>query len=198
MENESQQTGKSESRRVMLARPPAGLPACDNFCGPALQSGPYSILHLEDCPENAALVRDTLRAEGVACRLVHARDRGEFVAALEHEDFDLILADHALPSFDGSSASDGTEAVALFAQHKDDIDLVMTDMVMSYLDGPATINALRRLDPNVRIIASNGLGENEQFARELANAAFLLKPFTTEKLLATVNEVIHPPKLLSP
>jgi PAS domain S-box-containing protein len=96
------------------------------------------------------------------------------------------------------TASDGTEAVALFAQHKDDIDLVMTDMVMPYLDGPATINALRRLDPNVRIIASSGLSENETLAHELTNATFLLKPFTTEKLLATVNEVLHPPNLLAP
>ena len=96
------------------------------------------------------------------------------------------------------TASDGTEAVALFAQHKDDIDLVMTDMVMPYLDGPATISALRRLNPNVRIIASSGLSENETLAHELANATFLLKPFTTEKLLATVNEVLHPPNLLNP
>ena len=35
-------------------------------------------------------------------------------------------------------------------------------------------------------------------ARELVNAAFLLKPFTTGQLLATVNKVLHPPKLLTP
>ena len=96
------------------------------------------------------------------------------------------------------TASDGTEAVALFAQHKDDIDLVITDMMMPYLDGPATINALRRLDPHVRIIASSGLSENEALARDLANATFLLKPFTTEKLLAAVNAVLDPPKTLAP
>jgi PAS domain S-box-containing protein len=96
------------------------------------------------------------------------------------------------------TASDGTEAVALFAQHKDDIDLVMTDMVMPYLDGPATINALRRLDPSVPIIASSGLSENEMVARDLTNAAFLLKPFTTEKLLATVDEALHSAKHVAP
>jgi PAS domain S-box-containing protein len=95
------------------------------------------------------------------------------------------------------TASDGTEAVALFAQHKDDIDLVITDMVMPYLDGPATITALRRLDPNVRIITSSGLSENETLAHQLANATFILKPFTTEKLLATVNAVLHSPTPLT-
>ena len=35
-------------------------------------------------------------------------------------------------------------------------------------------------------------------AREPANAALLLKPFTTEPLPVTVNKVLHPPKLLTP
>ena len=89
------------------------------------------------------------------------------------------------------TASDGTEAVALFAQHKDDIDLVMTDMVMPYLDGPATISALRRLDPNVRVIAASGLSENEKITQDLVNITFLHKPFTTEKLLTTVSQALQ-------
>ena len=93
------------------------------------------------------------------------------------------------------TANDGTEAVALFTQHKDDIDLVMTDMVMPFLDGPATISALRRLDPNVRIVVFSGLSENERQVCELTDAAFLLKPFTTEKLLAAVSEALHPQQL---
>ena len=88
------------------------------------------------------------------------------------------------------TASDGTEAVALFAQHRNDIDLVLTDMVMPFLDGAGTINALRRLDPNVRIIAASGMSENEKQAEELTGTEFLLKPFTTEKLLTTVERVL--------
>jgi len=84
------------------------------------------------------------------------------------------------------TASDGTEAVALFAQHKDDIDLVLTDMVMPFLDGPATIKALRRLDPDIRIIAASGMSEHESQAEEMTGTEFLLKPFTTEKLLNAV------------
>ena len=95
------------------------------------------------------------------------------------------------------TASDGTEAVALFAQHKDDIDLVLTDMVMPFLDGPATISALRRLDPDVRIIAASGLSENEQVVGDMVNTTFLLKPFTTEKLLTTVHQALQPSGLIS-
>jgi two-component system, cell cycle sensor histidine kinase and response regulator CckA len=84
------------------------------------------------------------------------------------------------------TANDGTEAVALFAQHRDEIDLVVTDMEMPYLDGPATINALRRLDPRIPIIAASGMSENEKQAGHLTGTEFLLKPFTTEKLMAVV------------
>lgn len=89
------------------------------------------------------------------------------------------------------TANDGTEAVALFAQHKDDINLVMTDMVMPYLDGPATITAIRRLNPDVPIIAASGMSESEKLAEEFTQATFLQKPFTTERLLATVDAVLH-------
>jgi PAS domain S-box-containing protein len=89
------------------------------------------------------------------------------------------------------TASDGTEAVALFAQHRDDIALVMTDMVMPFLDGPATIDALRRLDPSIPIIAASGLNESEKFVESLADATFLLKPFTTENLLTAVNQALR-------
>lgn len=88
------------------------------------------------------------------------------------------------------TASDGTEAVALFAQHRNDIDLVLTDMVMPFLDGPSTINALRRLDPNVRILASSGMSENDLQAEKLTGHPLLLKPFSTEQLLTTVDRVL--------
>lgn len=88
------------------------------------------------------------------------------------------------------TASDGTEAVALFAQHRNDIDLVLTDMVMPFLDGPSTINALRRLDPNVRILASSGMSENDLQAEKLTGHPLLLKPFSTEQLLITVDRVL--------
>jgi CheY-like chemotaxis protein len=90
------------------------------------------------------------------------------------------------------TASDGAEALAVFAQHKGAIDLVMTDMVMPFLDGPATIKALRSIDPQVRILAASGLSESERLTGELTNTAFLLKPFTSERLLTTVHEVLHP------
>ena len=104
---------------------------------------------------------------------------------------EIIRAIFAKYGYRVLTASDGTEAVALFAQHRDDIDLVVTDMEMPHLDGPATINALRRLNPHVPIIAASGYSEKERQAEQLTGAEFLLKPFTAEKLLAVVERSLR-------
>ena len=62
------------------------------------------ILHLEDDPMDAELVQMTLSAEGVDCEVQVVSRREEFGGALERGGIDLILADFALPAFDGMSA----------------------------------------------------------------------------------------------
>jgi PAS domain S-box-containing protein len=66
-------------------------------------SAPLRILHLEDDPADAALVEATLAGEGVVCTIVRAATRAQFVAHLEGL-YDIILADFAIPGFDGISA----------------------------------------------------------------------------------------------
>jgi PAS domain S-box-containing protein len=65
---------------------------------------PLHILHLEDEPDDAALVQATLEAEGIPCTITCVRTRDDFVAALEHGGLDLILSDFSLPAFNGLSA----------------------------------------------------------------------------------------------
>ena len=50
-------------------------------------------------------------------------------------------------------ATNGVEAVSLYARRQKEIDLVITDMVMPIMDGPATIIALKAINPNVKIIS---------------------------------------------
>jgi CheY-like chemotaxis protein len=54
------------------------------------------------------------------------------------------------------AAKDGAEAVAAFTSHKTEIKVVVTDMLMPFMDGPATIRVLRKLDPTLKIIAPAG------------------------------------------
>jgi sigma-B regulation protein RsbU (phosphoserine phosphatase) len=65
---------------------------------------PLRILHLEDDPGDVELVQATLEEEGIEFETVVVATREEFSAELEKGDVDLILADFALPAFDGMSA----------------------------------------------------------------------------------------------
>jgi signal transduction histidine kinase len=65
---------------------------------------PLHILHLEDDPHDASLIRTSLETGGVPCEITRVHTREEFVAALERGGTDLILSDYTLPTYDGLSA----------------------------------------------------------------------------------------------
>ena len=62
------------------------------------------VLNLADNPLDTDLMQVTLAKGGIACEIVRVQTRADFVSALENDDFDLILADYAVPAFDGLSA----------------------------------------------------------------------------------------------
>ena len=65
---------------------------------------PLRILYLEDDPRDAELVQETLAADGIGCQLTRVETKAEFIGSLQQGGFDLVLADHTLPDFDGLSA----------------------------------------------------------------------------------------------
>jgi CheY-like chemotaxis protein len=89
-------------------------------------------------------------------------------------------------------AGDGAEAIALFAGAKKDVCVVLTDMRMPFMDGMATIRALRKLAPTIKVIATSGLDQDGAEASAGAGVieAFLHKPYTAEKLLTTLKEIL--------
>lgn len=90
------------------------------------------------------------------------------------------------------TASDGTEVITHFLEHGDEIKAVLLDMSMPYMDGPATIHALEKISPKARVIATSGFissGGRVPSKTEIVKA-FLAKPYTAEKLLKTLAEII--------
>ncbi|HKE57953.1 MAG TPA: PAS domain S-box protein [Pyrinomonadaceae bacterium] len=89
-------------------------------------------------------------------------------------------------------ASEGTEALALYADHKNEVAVVLTDMMMPFMDGPATIRALQRMNPAVRIVAASGFGTSHyQTDASLEGVEiFLDKPYTAEKLLKALAQIL--------
>jgi PAS domain S-box-containing protein len=92
------------------------------------------------------------------------------------------------------TAVDGAEAVATYAIKKDIISVVLTDMTMPVMDGAATVRALQRINPEVKIIASSGLNINGRLVKvsELGVKYSLVKPFTAEALLNLLEKILAP------
>jgi signal transduction histidine kinase len=65
---------------------------------------PLRILHLQDDPLDAELVKAIFQAEGISTEIFRVKTRDEFTTAIERSGFDIIFSDHSLPGFDGISA----------------------------------------------------------------------------------------------
>jgi DNA-binding NtrC family response regulator len=67
-------------------------------------------------------------------------------------------------------------------------------MIMPFLDGPGTIRALRRMNPELPIIGVSGMTETAKAAESALKGKipFLPKPYTTEKLLEVLSDILHP------
>ena len=119
---------------------------------------------------------------------------GELILVVDDEESIREITRGTLETFGYNvlTASDGTEALALYADKKNEIAVVLTDMVMPFMDGPATIRALQRMNPKVRIIAASGLGAGQHAGEGALEgvSVFLNKPYTAEKLLKTLAQVL--------
>jgi len=119
---------------------------------------------------------------------------GEIILVVDDEENIREITRATLEKFDYQvlTATDGTEALAIYARRGAEIALVLTDMAMPFMDGAATIRALRKFNPQLKIIAMSGLMSNEQAAdlQSMNVSTFLSKPFTAEKLLTTLGEVL--------
>jgi two-component system, NtrC family, sensor kinase len=117
---------------------------------------------------------------------------GELVLVVDDESAirtvtQTVLAEHGYRTL---AASDGAEALSIYARQRDRIAVVFTDMMMPFVDGVALCRALRKMDPNVRIIAATG-SEDECKHDELVSleiGPILNKPFTTGALLSRLNQ----------
>lgn len=123
------------------------------------------------------------------------RGQGELILVVDDESTIRQVTKATLidQGYDVLTASDGAEAIALFAREKSRIKLVVTDMMMPLMDGSALIQSLQKLDRHVRIIAVSGLLESTTSPpiAPSASLAFLQKPFAAEKLLAMMHELLQ-------
>ncbi len=129
-------------------------------------------------------------------RVPSCRGNGELVLIVDDEENILRVAQAVLQktNYRVVSARDGVEAIALFAQQIQTIRVVLTDIAMPYMDGVALVRALRKMKPDIPIIAFTGDAYHARLEelRAMNVHRFLIKPFNAEDLLAAVHGSLSP------
>jgi len=125
------------------------------------------------------------------------RGNGETVLIVDDEASILTITGQTLQAFGYRilTALNGAAAVAVYAEHKNEIAVVLTDMMMPVMDGPAMIHALMQMNPAVKIIAASGLNANSNEAKASGAGVkyFLTKPYTAGTLLKTMRAILDEP-----
>ena len=86
------------------------------------------------------------------------------------------------------TAADGREGLDVFLRERENVRLVLTDLMMPVMSGIALVRALRTLEPNVKIIAASGLdddGKRTELAA-LGISEILVKPYVPAQLLGVL------------
>ncbi|PLK24317.1 ATP-binding protein [Novosphingobium sp. TH158] len=117
---------------------------------------------------------------------------GGRVLLVEDEDTVRAVAERALSraGYTVTCASDGEEGLEL-VQQGGEFDLVVSDVVMPVMDGPAMAKAIRKLHPGMPVLFMSGYAE-EQLRKEidLEGVHFLPKPFSVQQISDKVGTVL--------
>ncbi len=119
---------------------------------------------------------------------------GEKILVVDDEESILAITRAALQNFgyEVLIAGSGIEAMTIFSKHAGSIQLVISDLAMPLMGGRETMEELRKIKPDIKVIIASGTEkELENALPYIKTDAFILKPFTSEKLLETVHEVLN-------
>lgn len=96
--------------------------------------------------------------------------------------------------YDVIAAATGTEALSIFEKNGARIDVIITDVVMPELSGPACISRLRELSPQrkLNVIYLSGYSSGELFKERqaLEGSTFIEKPYSIDQLLEIIEKLL--------
>ncbi len=116
--------------------------------------------------------------------------KGEMIMVVEDEPMLRELVADVLQGqgYSVLLASNGREAVEAYRKEDTNVKLVILDMIMPEMDGPAAFHALREMNPELKVIISSGFSQDSSVQKLLSRGAagFVAKPYQTEDLLRAV------------
>ena len=89
-------------------------------------------------------------------------------------------------------AKGGREAIGVYKQNQDKIDIVILDMIMPDMGGGETYDKMKAINPNEKILLSSGYSIDGQAKEILARGCdgFIQKPFTMKELSQSISEIL--------
>jgi len=122
------------------------------------------------------------------------RGNGELILVVDDEEGIREVAKKVLERFGYRVilARNGAEGVSTYVRNQAEIALVLTDMSMPIMDGPAMIVALKSINPDILILGCSGLAANGNVAKATGAGVehFVPKPYTAETLLTKLAEML--------
>ncbi len=119
---------------------------------------------------------------------------GEWILIVDDEALIRDIARQTLQAYGYHAlvASNGVEAVTISAKNIGKISAMLVDMTMPLMDGPATIEAVRVVDPAIKVIVTTGSsGHGKQLQGDSVTLPQLEKPYTPEQLLHSINDLLQ-------
>jgi len=177
----------------------------EQLCDPELEDIPVVVCSAAADPERATSLRPAAilskpvefeRLAGAVRSLAGSRAPGVLVVDDDPQVRHLLELVLSREGFAVWSAASGRAAVEFYRQHRDRIGLALLDVRMPVLDGPQTLAALRRVNPQVRALFVSG--DTGEYAPEallgMGADAVLQKPFDLAELSRAVRRVLarHP------
>ncbi|MEW6146222.1 MAG: PAS domain S-box protein [Thermodesulfobacteriota bacterium] len=124
-----------------------------------------------------------------------AAGTGETVLVVDDEPAVLDITRAILEEFGYKvlTANNGHEALDVISDRKKGIDAAIVDMMMPVIGGKTVIRSLKKMRPALKIICASGYQKEHELITMEENTAdaFLSKPYNSETLLRTLDEVLH-------
>ena len=144
-------------------------------------------------PVNKGVLPANMRSEEVEETKATEWSAGGTLLLVEDEDMVRAVAERALvrAGYTVTTAADGEEGLAAIANGDTEFDLIVSDVVMPTMDGPAMARAIRKVKPDIPILFMSGYAE-EQLRNDIdiADMHFIPKPFSVQQINAKVSEVL--------
>ncbi|HXN35277.1 MAG TPA: ATP-binding protein [Opitutaceae bacterium] len=125
------------------------------------------------------------------------RGNGQAVMVVDDERAVRDIASRILEKFGYRAIpmASGHEAIQCYAREPTAIDAVITDIAMPGIDGLELVKRLRHINPDIRIMGMSGHGEGtgDESGSPWSMGLFLTKPFTVERLLLALRELLRAP-----